>query len=56
MVNKTLCSDLEQIADRWQIYACLAGSKYFLGLHVAIASAIHELRIVKKIIARLISA
>jgi len=38
------------------IYACLAGGKYFLGLHIAIASPLLELRFVEKIIARFISA
>jgi len=51
MVDKTLCSDLEQIA---YIYACLSGNKCFLGLRVA--SNILELRVVKQFIARLISA
>jgi len=52
MVDNIFCNDLEQVACR--CYACLAGSKCVLGLHAA--SPLLELRIVRQIIARLISA
>jgi len=48
MVEKTLYCDLEQVAYRCYNNGCLAG------LHAA--SPILELRIVKQVIARLISA